>query len=328
VSGISGNSIAPPTALLHASLAPLLVLSIVFIAGTGRFQAKYAAWAIVAAVCFLLPYLVLAAWVGPELPTIGGALAGGSAFAFVLRRTHAQQAGTLDARSLAIAALPYVVLVGLILVTRLVPQIRDQLRQVVLEWALPGPFGGRIEPLYHPGTMLFAGFLLGGLLQGRKSAELAAAVAAAVRRLVLVAIALFGMLAIARLMVHAGMIEALAATATLTGRAWPLLAPSVGAIGSFITGSTTVSNILLTDLQQAAAADLGLPALALIAAQGFGAAIGNCAALHNIITGAAAVGLQGREGDILRKTGPVCLGYLALGGILALMVARWFPWTS
>src|SRR5215813_11292941 len=173
VSGISGNSIAPPTALLHAILAPLLVLSIVFIAGAGRLQAKYAAWAIVAAVCFLLPYLALAAWVGPELPTIGGALAGGTAFAFVLRRMHAQQAETLDARSLAIAALPYVVLVGLILVTRLIPQIRDPLRQVVLEWALPGPFGGRIEPLYHPGTMLLAGFLFGGLLQGRKFTELA-----------------------------------------------------------------------------------------------------------------------------------------------------------
>src|SRR5215510_7174583 len=42
VAGISGSSIAPPTALLHASLAPLLVLSIVFIAGTGGFRAKYA----------------------------------------------------------------------------------------------------------------------------------------------------------------------------------------------------------------------------------------------------------------------------------------------
>jgi lactate permease len=325
VSGISANSIAPPTALLHASLAPLLVLSIVFIAGTGRFQAKYALWAIVAAVCFLLPYLALAAWVGPELPTLGGALAGGFAFAFVLRRMHAEQAERLDARSFAIAGLPYVVLVGLILVTRLVPQIRDALRQVVLEWALPGPFGGRIEPLYHPGTMLLAGFLLGGLLQGCKPADLAGAVAAAVRRLVPVALALFAMLAIARLMVHAGMIEALAETATRTGRAWPLLAPSVGAIGSFITGSTTVSNILLTDLQQAAAARLGLPVLTLIAVQGFGAAVGNCAALHNIITGAATVGLQGREGDILRRTGPVCLGYLAIGGILALTVARWLP---
>ncbi len=325
VSGISGNDIALPTALLHASLAPLLVLAIVFIAGEGRLQVKYAVWAIAAAVCFLLPYLALATWVGPELPTIGGALAGGAVFAFVLRRMHARQAGPLDARSLAIAALPYAILVGLILVTRLVPQIRDPLRRAVLEWALPGPFGGRLEPLYHPGTMLLAGFTFGGLLQGCKPSDLAAAVAAAVRRLIPVAIALLAMLAIARLMVHAGMIEALAATATRTGQAWPLLAPSVGAIGSFITGSTTVSNILLTDLQQVTAADLGLPVLALIAAQGFGAAIGNCAALHNIITGAATVGLQGREGDILRKTGPVCLGCLALGGILALTVARSFP---
>jgi len=325
VSGISGDRIAPPTALLHAGLAPLLVLSIVLIAGAGRFQEKYAAWTIFAAVCFLLPYVGLAVWVGPELPTIGGALLGGLAFAFVLRWKHAQETGTLDARALAIAGLPYAVLVGLILVTRLVPQIRDPLRQVVLEWALPGPFRGRLELLYHPGTMLFAGFLFGGLLQRRHLTELTGAVVAAVRRLVPVAIALVGMLAIARLMVHAGMIEALAATATRTGQAWPLLAPSVGAIGSFITGSATVSNILLTDLQEAAAVGLALPPLALIAAQGFGAAVGNCAALHNIITGAATVGLQGREGDILRKTGPVCVGYLVLGGVLALTVARWFP---
>src|SRR5215468_5562336 len=49
VSGISGDRIAPPTALLHAGLAPLLVLSIVLIAGAGRFQEKYAAWTIFAA---------------------------------------------------------------------------------------------------------------------------------------------------------------------------------------------------------------------------------------------------------------------------------------
>src|SRR5262245_16244024 len=96
VSGISGDKIAPPTAFLHASLAPVLALLIVLIAGSGRFQAKYVAWAVVAAVCFLLPYLGLAAFVGPELPTIGAALAGGVAFAFILRRMQAQQAEALN----------------------------------------------------------------------------------------------------------------------------------------------------------------------------------------------------------------------------------------
>lgn len=324
VSGVSGSNIALPTALLHASLAPVLALSIVVIAETGRLQARHAIWALVAAVCLVLPYLVLAAFVGPELPALAGALLGGLVFAFLLLRMDARQAQTFDAKSPASAAMPYALLVGLILVTRLVPPIRDALRQVVLEWSLPGAFGGRIAPLYHPGTMLLAGFLFGGLLQGRTLAELAGAVAAAVRRLVPVAIALFTMLAIARLMVHAGMTQALAAAATRTGWAWPLLAPSVGALGSFITGSTTASNILLTDLQQAAATELRLPPLVLIAAQGFGAAIGNSVALHNIITGAATVGLQGREGDILRKTGPVCLICLTSAGIVVLAATLWF----
>lgn len=323
VSGIAADRIAPLTALLHASISPLLVLSMVLIAGNGRLQAKYAVWAIIGAVCFLLPYLGLATWVGPELPAIGGALAGGLAFALILRWSHARQPETPDAGSLAWGAIPYALLVGLILATRLVPQIKEALRQVVLEWTLPGPFAGRIEPLYHPGTMLLAGLVFGGLLQGRTLAELATAVTAAARRLVPVAIALLAMLGIARLMVHAGMTEALAAAATRAGRAWPLIAPSVGALGAFITGSATASNILLTDLQQATATDLGLPLRPLIAAQGFGAAIGNSVALHNIIAGAATVGLQGREGDILRKTAPVCLVCLAAAGILVLAATLW-----
>ena len=208
--------------------------------------------------------------------------------------------------------------------TRLVPQVEGTLRHVVLAWTLPGPFSGSIEPLFHPGTMVLAGFLFGGLLQGRTLAELADAIAATVRRLVPVAIALFAMLAIARLMLHAGMIEVLGETATRTGRAWPLLAPAVGVIGAFVTGSTTASNILLTDLQLAAAAGLGFPLVLLIAAQGFGASAGNSVALHNIITGAATVGLQGHEADVLRKTGPVCLACLLGGGILVLAFALWF----
>ena len=34
-----------------------------------------------------------------------------------------------------------------------------------IAWTLPGPFRGQIQPLYHPGTMLMAGFLLGGVAQ-------------------------------------------------------------------------------------------------------------------------------------------------------------------
>jgi lactate permease len=139
-----------------------------------------------------------------------------------------------------------------------------------------------------------------------------------------VLLALLAMLALARLMVHAGMVEALAeAAAGSVGQAWPLMAPAVGALGTFVTGSATASNILLTDFQLATAAALGLPVIWMVAAQGFGAAVGNIVCPHNIVAGAATVGLAGRQmGDVMRRTLPVCAFYAGLGGLLVLVLVR------
>jgi lactate permease len=136
-----------------------------------------------------------------------------------------------------------------------------------------------------------------------------------------VAIALAVMLTLSRVMVHAGLIGELAATAALTGALWPLIAPMIGVLGTFITGSATASNILFTNLQLSAASDLSLSAVMMTAAQGFGAAVGNVVAPHNIIAGCATVGLAGREGDILRKTALPALLALAIGGLLVRLFA-------
>ena len=130
------------------------------------------------------------------------------------------------------------------------------------------------------------------------------------------------MLCLSRLMLHAGMIAALEQAAVRgVGGAWPLLAPAVGALGSFVTGSATASNVLFTTLQAQTAQALALPVPMLVAAQGFGAAVGNIVCPHNIVAGAATVGLAGREAEILRRTLGPCLLYLALGGALVAMLA-------
>jgi len=131
------------------------------------------------------------------------------------------------------------------------------------------------------------------------------------------------MLALSRLMVHAGMIETLAlAAAAALGGAWPLVAPLVGVLGTFVTGSATASNILFTDFQEATARELRLPVLPLVGGQGFGAAVGNIICPHNIIAGGATVGIAGKEGEVLRGTAPACVVYAGLGGVvLYLMVA-------
>jgi lactate permease len=193
-----------------------------------------------------------------------------------------------------------------------------------LEWTWEDRFAGRFVPLAHPGTLLFAALLAGAVLQGVSPLQLRRPLAIAARRLMPVSVALLAMLFLSRLMVHSGMIDAIRAAAVAgLGGAWPLVAPAVGALGSFVTGSATASNVLFTTLQAQTAQSLGLPVAALLAAQGFGAAIGNIVCPHNIVAGAATVGLAGREPEILRRTLLPCAAALAVGGLALWIALAW-----
>lgn len=214
-------------------------------------------------------------------------------------------------------------LVGLVLLTRLTPALRGLLQEVAVGWELFGRFSGSVRPLYHPGSMLLLGFVAGALVQRAAPGDVVRAVAEASRRLAPVAVALVAMLMLSRLMVHAGMTQALAAAAAgSAGEAWPALAPFVGVLGTFVTGSATASNILFTDFQQETALAVGLPVAGVVGVQGFGAAVGNLICPHNVVAAGATVGLAGREGEILRRTLPVTLIYATLGGLLALLLVR------
>lgn len=165
------------------------------------------------------------------------------------------------------------------------------------------------------------GFLIAALARGSSAPVILESMRHALLMLSGVVLALVLMLGLARVMLHAGLIDTLAeAAASGAGGAWPFLAPFIGVLGSFVTGSATASNILFTDFQYATATALGMAALPLIAAQGFGAAVGNMVCPHNVIAGCATVGLKDREGEILARTLIACLVYAACGGALALWV--------
>jgi lactate permease len=303
--------------------------------GRGNAKKRLWVWTLLAAVLFLLPFFVISRWVGPELPTLGGALFGGVAFVMALKFVRRNEASSIGAplegpadttgEGLLRLTAPYWAPVALILLTRLIPSIRETLMSFTWHWVLLDTFRGRVEPLYHPGTMLFLGLLAGASLQGSKFSAIKAAAAETGSKLMPVIIALVAMLSLSQIMVHAGMIAALSDwAARKAGWLWPLLAPLVGVLGTFVTGSATASNILFTDFQQTVARNLGLPVLSMVGAQGFGAAAGNIICPHNIIAGGATVGLVGQEGRILRKTMVGCLIYSTLGGLVALGLAR-FP---
>lgn len=328
----TGQELARATAPYHAVLGVTLAFVVMVLAGRSSVPGVRSGSAIPqtlsAAALFLVPYLAIAWLVGPELPTLGGALIGGLGFAWLVRR-FATSAPTTRASSanegVSWAAAPYLGVVGLVLVTRLVPGVSDVLRSIEVEWQLSGGFSGSFAPLYHPGTLLFGGLVLGALVQRRPWSAPAAALGGALRQVGPVVVALVAMLGLSRVMVAAGMIDTLAQAASdFAGRSWPLVAPLVGGLGTFITGSATASNILFTDFQAATARTLGLPGLPVMGAQGFGAAAGNMIAPHNVIAAAAVVDETGNEGAVLRTTLWVAAGYLTVGGLLALLFVSLF----
>ena len=114
--------------------------------------------------------------------------------------------------------------------------------------ALPRYVRESIQILYHPGTMLMLAFVLGALARRTHLHDVKVAMRNSLRHLPGVAVALFAMLGLSRLMVYSGMIETLATTAAQSaGASWPLFAPFVGVLGTLMTGSATASNILFTD---------------------------------------------------------------------------------
>lgn len=347
VTPFDGLEIAAATGIYHGLVGWVMPLAAMLLVTRSlpperRLAGGAWGWTLLAAALFLVPHTLIARFVGPELPTLGGALVGAALFvaALLLTRRFSTLSGDAEAaisagadarrstpppsvtRAGAIvrAAAPYLVLVALVLVTRLVPPLQQALSGVSVDWRV-GVFGGSFAPLYHPGTMLLLGFAVGALWQRASSADVLLALRRAALRLGPVTLALVAMLALSRVMVYAEMVDALAGAAALAaGGAWPLLAPFVGMLGTFVTGSATASNILFTDFQVATAERLELAVLALLGAQGFGAAVGNIICPHNIIAAGATVDLTGKEGEVLRRTLGVALLYALLGGLLALLV--------
>ncbi len=108
---------------------------------------------------------------------------------------------------------------------------------------------------------------------------------------------------VAGILVDSGMVHTVASgAAAATGPAYPVIAPLVGALGSFITGSTTSSNALFSALQSDVAHLIDVPAADLLAGQLAGGNIGNSLAPVVIVLGLSAVGAARSAGRVLRMT--------------------------
>ncbi|MHC4172661.1 MAG: L-lactate permease, partial [Planctomycetota bacterium] len=102
--------------------------------------------------------------------------------------------------------------------------------------------------------------------------------------------------------------------------AWPFVGPFLGALGAFMAGSNTVSNMMFSLFQYSIADQLGLSHIIMVSLQSVGGAFGNMICVHNIIAACATVGLVGVEGLLIRRNIIPMAIYGIVIGILGLIL--------
>jgi lactate permease len=181
---------------------------------------------------------------------------------------------------------------------------------------------------YLPGMWLLVSAIVSIPLFGMSSRQVTEAWREASRNLRSPLVALVFVLAMAHVMLQSGahaegldsMIVVLAtATAGTVGPAYPFFAAFIGALGAALMGSNTVSNITFGPLQFVAAENLGVSRSLTVGAQAVGGAIGNLAAIHNVVAALATVGLVGEEGRVMRLNLVPLIYYATAVGLLSLV---------
>ncbi|QNL50210.1 L-lactate permease [Olivibacter sp. SDN3] len=234
---------------------------------------------------FVIPFCV-SAWFAPELASVIGALSM-LFFSFLyLRKANTKINFT--------PWVPYALLALLLLLPKVVPRLRNWLViDIHFNNILDTGINGSLQPLLSP---LFP-FILVGLcvIFYKKSTSLH------LRPLFIkiwnVSLVLYPSIVIAQLMIISGvqqpsMVQNLATMMSQLGDVYPIFAPFIGMVGTFITGSTTLSNIVFAPSQLEAAHKLLIDEQTVLSLQLSGASAGNGICLFNIIAAASIAGIQ------------------------------------
>ncbi|MEJ2079254.1 MAG: L-lactate permease [Acidobacteriota bacterium] len=311
-----------------------------------------------ASVAFLVPYVGTAFLLGEEFPTLFGGLIGLAVVVTAARKGwfvpkdtwtfgprsawEKEWTGDISApeeqvfqpkMSQWMAWTPYI-LIGLILVLTRVTflPLRSWLSSITLSW--PNIFGHdsvdfALQPLYLPGVIPFALVaILTIFLHRMPGAKVRAAWVDSVKRMKDPTIALLFAVALVEIFKQSGInavgypsmpLSMAKATAAVVGSSWPFFAPFVGALGAFITGSNTVSNLLFSEFQYGLASQLHLSHVITIALQTVGGAMGNMVCIHNIVAVSATVGLIGMEGALIKRDALPMFIYGIVTGIAGLL---------
>ncbi|MDV2117614.1 L-lactate permease [Alcaligenes faecalis] len=357
------QQIVENVALIHAMtgfVIPLLLCGLLtrFFGERRSFTEGFGAWkfALFAGVAFTVPYYLIAVVLGPEFPSMLGAMVGLVIVVTAARKGWFVPSKTFDfpdrsqwpshwlgtvvmdnvetkqTFSVLRAFSPYVLVVLLLIFTRTVPAVKAWLTGPSTTIRIEALFGTNIatsvQLLFSPGAILIlvslaciAIFRMSGqqYMQGVKQSLGTMASAAPALLLAVPMVQVFINSAAADGSIASMPLVLAQGAAAAAGQAWPTISPWVGSLGAFIAGSNTVSNMMFSYFQFSTAQQIGLSvdqSAIVVALQAVGGAAGNMICVHNVVAAGAVVGMLGREGEIVRKTLIPMVYYVIQAGLI------------
>ncbi|MFF9138544.1 L-lactate permease [Streptomyces albogriseolus] len=337
VTGLPLDSVASVVGRQTPLLALVVPLVLVWLVDGQRGLRETWVPALVCGVAFAVAQFAASNYVSAQLADIGAALAGAGALmavpharvpaaesvrSSVLTGTRSEELDAEDPRGEVVRAYaPYALIVAIFAVAQ-IPAVKDWLAGATQTWNWPlldvagpdgEPVGGNMFslPLVSTGgtLVLFAGIATAAVL-GVHARVAVKEWLETVRELRFALLTVVSVLALAYVMNLSGQAATIGHFVAAAGAGLAFLSPVLGWFGVAVSGSDTSANALFGALQVTAAQQSGLSPELLAAANSSGGVLGKMISPQNLTIACAAVGLAGREGDLLRKVLPWSLGLL------------------
>lgn len=311
----------------------LLPLVLIYcITGSFRHLRGILSASLLSGVVFALFQTLTILWIGPELAAVFGSL--GTLLFLVAwfklfpskeswlfkweRGSEVYQKESFSAREVLIAWFPYLLILILVVSVKFLPFLYF-LNEPPFTISTQFYFGEGGKPQVFNlatsgGTILFLSALLGGLIQGMNFKKVIMVLVDTCKQMWKTTVTVLFIVAMAKVMGYSGMVSDIAAVFMKAGSLFPFISPLIGALGTFLTGSDTSSNVLFGNLQKQTALNLNMNPEWLTASNASGATAGKMISPQSISIAATATGLKGEEGNIMRNTLVYCIIYVVLMG--------------
>lgn len=280
---------------------------------------------LVSGITFAIPQIFIAKYLGADLPALVASICSMACTILMAKAMNKEKVETkedkIGLKEGVLAWLPYILLCGLILIASpLVPSINSLLAKAssnIHIYTGDATSTTSFSWINTPGMMILIATFIAGLIQKLKFTYMLDVLKRTVIQLKTSFITIMSIVAISKIMSHSGMTSSISfGLCAITGSFYPLIAPLLGAIGTFVTGSDTSANILFGALQTEAAKSLSIDPYWIAAANTAGATAGKMISPQSIAIATSATGLIGSEGKILSTTVKYCLGYVIILGLI------------